>query len=313
MLNYLKTPAASRRDTLRVAAGGFGMLALQGLAAKPAAADTTTEGSLSTKPPHFAPRAKNVIFLCMGGGPSHVDTFDYKPTLNKRNGESSPVGRNRRGNGQLLGSPWKFNRHGDSGLWISELFPNLATRADDLCLLHGMQTDVPAHPQAFLALHTGSSQFVRPSLGAWTVYGLGTENANLPGFVSLNPPTSQGGPQNYGSSFLPAITQGTPIGRGRGRRGGSLTVENIKNERYATPAQRRQLDFVQKLNAAKLQRDVDNDPVEGMIESYELAFRMQADLPEVLDLNNESAATRNAYGIDDSETEGFGRQCLVAR
>ena len=166
-------------------------------------------GPLAPKPPHFPARAKRVIFLCMEGGPSHVDTFDYKPKLtptpaSRRQGRAAAA--------TLMASPWKFHQHGQSGLWVSDLFPEVAKHADDLCIINSMHTDLPTHPQAFLMLHTGTLQFPRPSLGAWALYGLGTENENLPGFITLCPPINNGGASNYGSSFLPAIYQGTRIG-----------------------------------------------------------------------------------------------------
>ena len=160
--------------------------------------------ALAARAPHFPAKAKRVIFLCMRGGPSHVDTFDHKPKLAKDNGRPS-----RYGSTPLFASPWAFQQHGQSGLWISELFPNLARHADDLCLLRGMHCDQPAHAQAYVQMHTGSFQFVRPSMGAWTLYGLGTDNQNLPGFISINPPSANGGAQNYGSAFLPGACQGT--------------------------------------------------------------------------------------------------------
>jgi hypothetical protein len=212
-----------------------------------------------------------------------------------------------------MASPWKFRQAGKSGLWISELFPELAKRADDLCMLHGMYTDVPAHPQAFTQLHTGIFQFRRPSMGAWTLYGLGTENQNLPGFVSINPPIQNGGPANYGSAFLPAVYQGTPIGSGPLRPLSTTSVRNIKNPKQTADAQRQQLDFIQSLNRETLDRDPHNAAVEGAIESFELAFRMQKDMPKVLDLANESAATKALYGVEESDTDAFGRQCLLAR
>ena len=166
-----------------------------------------------------------MIFLCMDGAPSHVDTFDYKPRLAADTGKPSPVGR--LAGAKLLGSPWTFKQHGQSGQWISELFPEVARHADELCVISSMQTDLPAHPQAFLMMHTGNSQFVRPSLGAWTLYGLGTENENLPGFIALKPVARNGGPQNYGSAFLPAIYQGTRDRQraraGRERRGSATS------------------------------------------------------------------------------------------
>jgi hypothetical protein len=250
----------------------------------------------------------------MEGAPSHVDTFDYKPKLPDLDGRAMPGARF---GGKLLASPWKFKQHGQSGLWISELFPELSRRADDLCLLRGMYTDVPAHSQAFLQLHTGIFQFKRPSMGAWAYYGLGTENENLPGFVTISPPLQNGGPTNYGSAFLPAVYQGTPINMGfggfGGGGGGSPRVSNISNPGQTTRAQREQLDFIQSLNREALEREPHNPEVEGAIESFELAFRMQKDLPKVMDLANESAATKALYGIGEQATDGFGRQCLLAR
>jgi hypothetical protein len=215
---------------------------------------------------------------------------------------------------RLLASPWKFAQHGQGGLWVSELFPEVARHADELCLLRGMQTDVPAHAQASIQLHTGIFQFKRPSMGAWTLYGLGTDNQNLPGFVTISPPI--GGTASYGSAFLPAVYQATPIGGfgpfgGRGGRGGG--VSNIRNPRQTPDAQRMQLDFVQSLNRCALERAPHDDGVEGAIKSFELAFRMQKDLPKVMDLSGETTATQKLYGIGEQATESFGRQCLLAR
>ena len=317
-MNLLESPesSVSRRVALKSAACGFGYLAFAGIAA--AERTWAAANPLAPKPSHFPARAKRVIFLCMAGGPSHVDTFDYKPKLTADSGKTAPI-RGRFG-AKLLGSPWKFSQHGQSGLWISELFPELAKHADELCLLNGMHTNLPAHPQAFLQLHTGSFQFVRPSLGAWTLYGLGTENQNLPGFVSLNPPSIYGGAQNYGSAFLPAIYQGTKIGNETGffggrlnRGGGSMKVANIANPKLGRDSQRAQLDFIQTLNRQNLEKDGVNPQIEGVIQSYELAFRMQTDLPKLLDLSSESKATQELYGVGDAATDNFARQCLLAR
>jgi hypothetical protein len=299
----------SRRDALRVASSGFGLLALQGLLAGERARQ---ESPLAPRAPHFEPRAKRVIFLCMAGAPSHVDTFDYKPDLAAHDGET--LSGYRRG-AKLMASPWTFAQQGKSGLWISELFPELGKYADHLCLLRGMHTDVPAHPQAFTMLHTGSFQFVRPSLGAWTLYGLGTDDQDLPGFVTLNPPSNNGGAQNYGTAFLPATYQGLRIGLGRGgRRGGTGSpVEDIANPRQTAAQQRAQLDLVQALNREHARRDPGDDDVEAVIESYELAFRMQAELPALLDLGGVKRSTLESYGIGAAETDAFGRQCLIAR
>jgi hypothetical protein len=197
---------------------------------------------LAPRLPHFPAKAKRVIFLCMHGAPSHVDTFDYKPRLLADTGKPSPVGR--LAGAKLLGSPWSFSRHGQSGQWISELFPTVANHADELCIIRSMHTDLPAHPQSYLMMHTGNSQFVRPSLGAWTLYGLGTENEDLPGFIALKPVARNGGPQNYGSAFLPAIYQGARIGN-EVIPIANAHLGNIKNPRLEVAAQRLQLDLVQ--------------------------------------------------------------------
>jgi hypothetical protein len=301
----------TRRQLLQTTSCGFGYIAFSALAHEAAAKDKDAKGSpLAPKAPHFPAKAKRVIFLCMDGGPSHVDTFDYKPKLLADN--DKPYSKGRLAGAKLYGSPFKFSQHGSGGLWISELFPNLAKQADDLCLLRGMETDLPNHPQAFLQMHCGKFQFPRPSMGAWVLYGLGTENENLPGFVSISPPANNGGPANYGSCFLPAVYQGTRIG-GNGRFGGDAQVSNLRNPNQGPAAQRKQLDFVQELNKEKLTRDGSNPGVEGLIESYELAFRMQAELPKVTDISKESKATLDSYGIGTQETENFGRQCLLAR
>ena len=301
----------TRRTLLKSTGAGFGYLAFAAMAQEAAARDVG-KGPLAPKAPHFPAKAKRVIFLCMDGGPSHVDTFDYKPRLSADDGK--PYAKGRLGGAKLLGSSFKFTTHGQSGLPVSELFPNVAKHADDLCVLNGMQTDLPNHPQAFLQLHCGLFQFPRPSMGAWALYGLGTENANLPGFVTIRPPAGNGGPANYGSSFLPAIYQGTRIGGGGQAFGGDTqAVANIKNTTQSPLAQRTQLDYLQSLNKGKLAIDGVNPSVEGLIESYELAFRMQAELPKYSDFAKEDKATLERYGIGNGPTDAFGRQCLLAR
>ncbi len=319
MPNASHSPHLSRRTALKSISSGFGYLAFAALAhqqARAEAAVSKATNPLAPKEPHFTPRAKRVIFLSMRGAPSHVDTFDYKPQLTKDDGKQGKYGRLR--NSRLLGSPWKFSQQGKGGLWVSELLPEIATHADDLCVLSGMHTDLPNHPQAQVQMHTGSFQFVRPSLGAWTMYGLGTENANLPGFVALNPPN--GIAQHFGSAFLPAIYQAARFGSGarrgarrRFQRDQKPQIPNIKNPKLDKDLQRLQLDFVQSLNRAKLEREVHQPEVEGVIESFELAFRMQAEVPALMDLGKESKKTLDLYGIDGSETDRFGRQCLLAR
>ena len=314
------TALHTRRDVLRNVACGFGWLAFAGLAARNAAA--AGENPLAPKQPHFTPRAKRVIFLCMRGGPSHVDTFDYKPKLNADHDKPG-----RRPGTKLLGSKWKFAQHGKSGLWMSELFPNLAKHADELALVRSMQTDLPAHPQAFVKLHTGNSQFVRPSLGAWTLYGLGSMNENLPGFITLSPAQGFGGAQNYGSAFLPAIYQATRIGADN-RSVANASVRNIQTALGPT-AQRTELELIQAMNREALRRDKFNPEVEGVIESFELAFKMQTQMPAVMDISKESEETKKLYGIGDSPrggggffggggpggagTDDMGRKCLLAR
>jgi len=273
-----------------------------------AAADAAEPAAvpLAPKPTHHPPLAKRVIFLCMRGGPSHVEMFDPKPKLTADHGKP---GRNRAG--KLLGSRWKFARHGKSGLEISELLPETAKQADRLCVLRGMTTDNENHPQALEQLHTGSFQFVRPSMGSWCVYGLGTPNRNLPGFIALNPLTALGGLRYYNSAFLPAAHSATLIGDAN-RPVKNATIGNLTNPRLTADGQRRQLDFVRSLNRGLAAKTADPQ-VEGAIESAELAFRMQTEFPKVMDLAGESKKTLDLYGIGAGPSDGFGRQCLLAR
>lgn len=279
----------NRRHFLQTSSLGFGWLGLSALAAE-------------TQPKN----PKCVIFLCMRGAPSHVDTFDYKPILDRDSGKAGP-----RPGTELLGSRWKFSQHGESGQWVSELFPNLANCADDLCFLKGMQTDIPAHPQAYLQMHTGSSQFVRPSLGAWTHYGLGSLNKNLPGFVTLTPASGFGGAQNYGSAFLPAHHQGTRIGTAKRPIAGAQ-VANLA-PRLEPAGQKAELELINAFNRSKVEREQEAPQIEGLIQSYELGYRMQSEMPGVMDIEKETAATKDLYGIDDGVTDDFGRKCLLAR
>lgn len=316
----------SRRQLLQTTRCGFGWLAFAALAHQETlAARQDGAKDLASRKPHFEPKAKRVIFLCMEGAPSHVDTFDYKPKLREDDGKAAPRGLGGFRGGKLLASPFEFSQHGSSGQWISSLFPEVAKHADKLCILNGMHTDLPNHAQAFLQMHCGIFQFPRPSLGSWVLYGLGTENQNLPGFVTINPPQTNGGSANYGSSFLPAVYQGTRIGRGE-------QVSNLKNDLRRPDEQRMQLDFVQELNRGMATSLGGDAEIDGLIASYELAFRMQQELPGVLDLKQESSSTLRRYGINDAGGRGssrgpfgggggqtgggpgaFGRQCLLAR
>lgn len=293
----------TRRQLLHQASAGFGSLAFAGLAGQLAAREA---GAGAGKTPHFPARAKRVIFLCMRGGPSHLETFDPKPELLARQGRPG-----RTATTKLLGSRWKFGRHGESGIDVVELLPETAKHADKLCVLRGMHTDNENHPQALEQLHTGSFQFVRPSMGAWTVYGLGSENANLPGFISINPITALGGARYYSSAFLPAACSATMLGNAN-LPGAKLELGNLTNPRITAATQREQLDLVKAMNRDLFAATAD-PRVEGMTASGELAFRMQAELPRVMDLSGESKATLALYGADRSPTETFGRQCLLAR
>jgi hypothetical protein len=283
---------ASRRDFLQMTGAGFGWLAFSALA------QAAASNPLAPKPPHFTAKAKRVIFLFMQGGPSHIDTFDWKPELAK----IVP-----RGHHQPFGPVFPYQPRGKSGLMISDAFPQLAAaHADELCLLNGMKTSTASHAQATVALHTGAENFVRPSMGAWVVYGLGSAAEDLPGFVTLDPVHDQGGAMNYGSAFLPASFQGTPLG------GASRGVPNLDG-RLSDATQRKQLEFIQGLNRRTLAADPGHPELEGVIQSYELAYKMQTSIPSVLSVDGESAATQELYGLNDRATERFGRQCLLAR
>jgi hypothetical protein len=311
-------PLWTRRQALTRLSSGIGWVAFSALAHE---ASARTAAGLASRAPHFAAKAKRVIFLTMRGGPSHVDLFDYKPHLIRHNGEPASLGRDSAG-AKLFGPVHPLAQYGASGQWITTLYPQLAKHADDLCIINSMNTDLPNHAQAFGQMHTGSFQFVRPSLGAWTLYGLGTENQNLPGFITLNPPADNGGAQNYGSAFLPAIYQGTKIGGSqlpelyaallKRDAAPAPPMKNISNDRILPNQQRVQLDLIRALNQHKLEREVYEPEIEGAIASFELAFRMQAEVPQVLDLGSEPESIRKLYGIGDGKDQ-FARQCLLAR
>ena len=312
-------PRFDRRRLLKGAACGFGYLAFAGLCA--ARSQTAQAGPLAPKTPHHPPRAKRVIFLFMHGGPSQIDTFDYKPRLNRESGQPFPLelsnafGEDKSKNKKkppLLGSPWAFRRHGQAGLWVSALLPETAKCADDLCVIRSLHTEGQAHGEATLRLHTGASNLVRPSVGSWVTYGLGSENESLPGFVTISPPRAHGGAQNYSSAFLPASYQGTPIGSADVPMG-QAEIPFLKNADLSTRQQRRQLDLIQEMNRQHLAQAQRDPNIEGLIESFELAFRMQSEAPDLMKLDNESPATKALYGIGQKETDDFGRSCLLAR
>jgi hypothetical protein len=312
-----QSASCSRREALRRVACGFGSVALTGLLAEEAARATPPAGNpLAARPPHYHARARRVIFLFMHGGVSHVDTFDPKPRLAALNGQPPPVARPRvefAPTGNLLQSPWRFRRCGRSGIEVSELFPHVGDCIDDICVIRSMNGGSQvSHGPALLTLHTGDGVFNRPSMGAWVLYGLGTENQNLPGFVVLSPSLYHGGAQNYGSAFLPAVYQGTRIGDGH-TPFGQARLANLTPAEPDRALQRMQLDLLRRHNLRHLERTGADARLEARIAAFELTFRMQMEAPAVMDLSGESRATLALYGIGREPTDEFGRQCLLAR
>ena len=309
----------SRRALLRRSALGFGALGLYSLLDEAALLATPSGGSEAGGKPHFEPRAKRIIFLFMHGGVSHVDTFDPKPRLDTDHGKPLPVKRsltfNAAAAGGLMRSPWAFKQRGESGIPVSDLFPEVAGCADDLCVIRSMVGEGVDHGAAMLQLFTGTFSFSRPSMGAWTLYGLGTENRNLPGFITIKPTQWQGGDKLFATSFLPGEFQGTPIGSA------PMAVDDIiKNpidhvlpQGGSAQEQQLELEFLRQMNRRHADdRRLDRD-LEARIQAFELAFRMQAEAPEAFDISRESEATRRMYGLDDEVTRDFGWQCLLAR
>jgi hypothetical protein len=306
MLNPQSIAAAlgrgmTRRQLLKTASAGFGYLALAGLLGQNAPRAEATPDSLAPREPHFRARARRIIFLFMEGAMSQMDTWEYKAQLQRDDARVGP------GGGTLTASRFGFRRQGQTGTWVSELFPSLARHVDKFCFLRGLHTDTPAHPQAVIQLHTGTAlaSLTRPSMGAWLLYGLGTENQDLPGYVTINPPPNFGGAINYGSAFLPAHFQGTRISD-------TGVMPNLR-ARTAPSLQRRQLDLIQAMNRDLAATPGAPDAVEGVIQSYELAFRMQTRVPALLDISREPRATLEAYGVRPGPEGSFARQCLMAR
>jgi hypothetical protein len=264
----------------------------------------------AVRAPHHAPCAKRCLFLYMPGGPSHIDLFDPKPRVAAMNGQPLPFEKprlERVKTGNLLASPWKFKKHGECGAEISELLPMLATHADDLCVIRSMVADNINHTGAALQMNTGEQAFSRPSLGSWLVYGLGTENQNLPAFVVVSPAAVFQGAQLWSSSFLPSAYQGTLIRNLR------HPIANLSDPSGDASAQRAKLDAIGQLNRIHKRDRVIDGQLDARIASFELAFRMQRDAPEAFDIERESAATRSLYGVGEPTTDLFGRQCLLAR
>ena len=299
-----------RRHALCTFANGFGLIGLAGLLADQARGTADAADPLAPRPPHYPAKAKRLIFLFMSGGPSHVDLFDPKPKLKEFAGKPLPfeqpkLVRTRTVN--CLPSPWNFAKHGRAGVEVSELFPHLAKQADRLCVLRGMVADNINHNGACLQMNTGEQAFSRPSLGSWLLYGLGTENRSLPGFVVLSPSQPAQGAPLWGSSFLPAAFQGTLVSNL------NKPIENLIDGSAAPDAQRKQLDALRRLNQLHQGSREEDTALAARIASYELAFRMQKEAPEAFDLSGESKATKDLYGVGEAVTDIFGKQCLLAR
>jgi hypothetical protein len=298
----------SRRQMLSQFANGFGVLGLAGLLGESSFAGETDP--LLARPPHFPAKAKRVIFLFMSGGPSHVDLFDPKPKLAAMQGQPLPFEKpklERTKTGNLLPSPWKFAPQGQSGIEVSELLPHLSGCVDDLCVIRSMVADNINHNGACLQMNTGEQAFSRPSLGSWLLYGLGSENRNLPGFVVLSPAQPAQGAPLWSNSFLPASYQGTLVSDLQN------PIANLGNARFTTAQQRAQLDVLKELNTLHRAAREEDSRLSARIESFELAFRMQAEAPEAFDIERESPETKKLYGLGEPVTETFGKQCLMAR
>jgi len=302
------TDILSRRQLLATTGCGFGMLALADLLA--ANEPERAANPYAVRMPHFPAKAKRVIFLYMPGGPSHVDLFDPKPRLATDNGKPLPFPKprlERAKTGNLLASPWKFSKHGESGVEVSELLPHTAARIDDICVIRSMLADNINHTGAALQMCTGEQAFSRPSMGSWLTYGLGTENQDLPGFVVVCPAAVFQGAQLWASSFLPSAYQGTLI------RDLKNPIANLSDPSGNLDRQRAKLDALRQLNELhKRDRAIDSQ-LDARIASFELAFRMQREAPEAFDLSREDKTTQQMYGVDDPTTDMFGRQCLLAR
>jgi len=306
-------PAVTRRDVLRGAAHGFGALALQHLLIKDGYGKARVN-PLAAKPPHFPAKAKSVIFLFMVGAPSHIDTFDPKPALKKYEGQKLPqsygtiVSQFTKGEDPLLASPWEFKQHGQCGMPVSSLFPNIAECVDDIAFVRNFYTESIVHAPAMYQVHTGRILMGYPSMGAWVTYGLGSESENLPAYVVMPQPegTPEGGTPCWGAGFLPAVYQGTLLQKG------SNPILNLKPPPGMTAErQRATLDLLQKMNDLDT-ADTDNE-MAARISSYELAFRMQSYAPEAVDLSKESESVKTMYGLNQKHTSDFGTRCLLAR
>lgn len=311
-MNLLMPISRTRRELLREAGGGFGLLALIDLLSREA--NAASANPLAPKPPHFPAKAKHVVFLFMNGAPSHIDTFDPKPALTKYDGQPYQgklvVGSNNRPVGNLMQSPFPFQKYGQSGLEISSLFPHTSKFADDLCVIRSMYTDTAAHASGCLQMNTGNVVIGKPSMGSWLSYGLGSENESLPSFVVMTDPRGGpiSGPSNWTAGYMPAAYQGT-LFRSTGAPLLDLNTPAGTSER----AQRDSLDLLKKLNEAHLEARPNESEMAARILSYELAYKMQTSAADVVDLGKESEQTREMYGMNDKRTADFGRKCLITR
>lgn len=305
----------SRRAMLRSAACGFGSLALTGLCQQTA---TASSSLFNQRRPMFPAKAKRVIFIFMAGGPSHVDSYDYKPDLIRNHDKDYDFTGVRFGTfgkkskRKLMKPLWDFKQYGQCGQHVSELFPYTAQMVDDLCFIKSMHTEGVAHGPSTLFLHTGATNLIRPSVGSWITYGLGAENQNLPAFVTLQPSSSKGGPRNYSNAFLPPIYQGTAIGKAA-QPASKAKLRNVENNSLSLDEQERRFKLLQDLNSLHLAKSPKDDQLDAVVESFELAWRMQMNAPKSFELEGESKATKRLYGIGEKHTDDFGKQCLMAR
>jgi len=303
-LCFFKSPSPkTRRQMLKQSGAGFGGLALNAL---------LSEESIASKLSPSLARTKRVIFLFMHGGPSTLDLFDPKEALSKDNGKPLPYDKPRivsSKTGNLLASPWKFKRHGQSGASVSELLPNIASISDDLCFINSMHCSNSRHGGALLELHTGSDTFTRPAMGSWINYGLGSENDNLPGFITINPPSSHGGSGAWSSAFLPAKYGGTMISG----KGSNMNIPFIKSPLKERSQQRKEIDLINAFNKNHISNFEGNTELESRIESYELAFRMQMAAPEIQNIEDEPDHINKLYGANQKPTDEFAKQCIMAR
>ena len=313
----------TRREFLWQAGGGFGALPLVSLLANDGQLSGQASGDdeiasslnpLSPKLPHFAPKAKSVIFLFMYGGPSHIDTFDYKPDMYGMDGKTMDVktfGRGgKRNQGRIVEPKWKFKQYGECGKWVSDLFPNVASCVDDITFLHSMTADSPIHGSAMLMMNSGKVLSGAPALGSWVTYGLGSENENLPGFVVML--DQKGGPisgaKNWSSGYMPAAYQGVVM-----RSKGSAILDLAPPEGMSRSTQRRLLDRLLDKNRQHEATRGGNSELAARIASYELAYKMQEYAPEAVDLSQETEETHRLYGVDQPQTDDFARKCILAR